>query len=126
MFKRVLLVDDALFMRKMIGDILKNSGYEIAGEAENGRDAIDKFIELKPDIIFMDITMPDIDGIHAVREIKKVDASAKIVMCSAMGQDAFVKDALKAGASDFISKPFQPSRILETAQRVLLSKMPTQ
>src|SRR5450830_1893805 len=106
MSKKVLLVDDAIFMRKLIGDILRKSGFEIVGEAGNGYEAISKFKELKPDITFMDITMPEMDGICAVQEIRKFDDSAKIIMCSAMGQDSMVKEALKVGAVDFILKPF--------------------
>jgi len=121
---RVLVVDDAVFMRKMIGDILKKEGYEIAGEAENGKEAVDKYIELKPDLVTMDIVMPkvgDIDGIGAVKQIMQHDQKAKILMVSAMGQHALVVEAIQAGAKDFVTKPFQPSRVIEAAKRVLES-----
>ena len=99
---RVLVVDDAAFMRMMVKDILTKNGYEVVGEAENGMKALEKYQELKPDLITMDITMPEMDGISAVKEIKKVDPNAKIVMCSAMGQQAMVIEAIQAGARDFI------------------------
>lgn len=121
---KVLVVDDAVFMRKMIGDILKKEGYEIAGEAENGKEAVDKYLELKPDLVTMDIVMPkvgDIDGIGAVRQIMQKDPKSKILMVSAMGQHALVVEAIQAGAKDFVTKPFQPSRVIEAAKRVLES-----
>ena len=104
---RVLVVDDAAFMRMMVKDILTKNGYEVVGEAENGMKALEKYQELKPDLTTMDITMPEMDGISAVKEIKKVDPNAKIVMCSAMGQQSMVIDAIQSGAKDFIVKPFQ-------------------
>ncbi len=119
---KILVVDDAVFMRRMIGDILKKEGYEICGEAENGKEAIEKYQQLKPDLVTMDIVMPkidDIDGIGAVREIMKVDSKAKVLMVSAMGQHALVVEAIQAGAKDFVTKPFQPSRVIEAARRVL-------
>lgn len=119
---RVLVVDDALFMRKMLSDILKKEGFEICGEAENGKEAIEKYKELKPDIVTMDIVMPEmeeIDGVAAVKEIMKIDPQAKVVMVSAMGQHALVVEAIQAGAKDFIVKPFQPSRVVEALKRVL-------
>ena len=122
MTARVLVVDDALFMRKMLGDILKKEGFEICGEAENGKEAVDKYKGLKPDLVTMDIVMPkmeEIDGIGAVKEIIKVDPQARIVMVSAMGQHALVVEAIQAGAKDFIVKPFQPSRVVEAIRRVL-------
>ena len=94
---RVLVVDDAAFMRMMVKDILSKNGYEVVGEAENGMKALEKYQELKPDLVTMDITMPEMDGISAVKEIKKVDPNAKIVMCSAMGQQAMVIEAIQAG-----------------------------
>lgn len=124
MAAKVLVVDDAVFMRKMIGDILKKEGYEIAGEAENGKEAVDKYQSLKPDLVTMDIVMPkvgDIDGIGAVKQIMGQDAKAKILMVSAMGQHALVVEAIQAGAKDFVTKPFQPSRVIEAAKRVLES-----
>ena len=119
---RVLVVDDALFMRKMLSDILKKEGFEVVGEADNGKDAIEKYKEIKPDLVTMDIVMPrmeEVDGIAAVREIVKADPQAKIIMVSAMGQHALVVEAIQAGAKDFIVKPFQPSRVVEAIRRVL-------
>ncbi len=118
---KVLIVDDAAFMRMMIKNILSKSGYDIVGEAENGVQAVAKFKELKPELVTMDITMPEMDGITAVKEIKKLDPKAKIIMCSAMGQQAMVIDAIQAGAKDFIVKPFQPNRVLEAVQKVVES-----
>lgn len=119
MGKRVLVVDDAAFMRMMIKDILGKNGYEIAGEAENGSVAVDKYKEIKPDIVTMDITMPEMDGIAAVKEIMAFDPAAKVIMCSAMGQQSMVIDAIQAGAKDFIVKPFQPERVLEAVAKAI-------
>ncbi|MFN2398256.1 MAG: response regulator [Gemmatimonadaceae bacterium] len=115
----VLICDDAVFMRTMIGDILQQSGFDVVGEAETGTQAVEKFKQLRPDLVTMDIIMPDMGGIDAVREITKIDAGARILMCSAMGQQALVVEAIQAGAKDFVVKPFQPSRVLEAVQRVL-------
>jgi len=115
----VLVCDDAIFMRTMIADILAQAGFEVVGEAETGREAVDKYRQLKPDLVTMDIVMPDMGGIEAVREICKDDPDARILMCSAMGQQALVVEAIQAGAKDFVVKPFQPSRVLEAVQRVL-------
>jgi len=115
----VLVCDDAIFMRTMIADILAAAGYEVIGEAETGSQAVQKYRELKPDLVTMDIVMPDMGGIDAVREICKDDPDAKVLMCSAMGQQALVVEAIQAGAKDFVVKPFQPSRVLEAVQRVL-------
>ncbi|HHT04658.1 MAG TPA: response regulator [Hydrogenispora sp.] len=119
MKNRVLVVDDAAFMRMMIKDILKKGGFEVVGEAEDGVKAVEKFKELKPDLVTMDITMPEMDGITAVKEIKKIDENALIIMCSAMGQQAMVIDAIQAGAKDFVVKPFQPDRVLEAVRKVI-------
>ena len=116
---RVLVCDDAIFMRTMISDILSGAGYEVVGEAETGLQAIERYRELNPDLVTMDIVMPDMGGIDAVREIVRQDPNAKILMCSAMGQQALVVEAIQAGAKDFVVKPFQPSRVLEAVQRVL-------
>jgi len=116
---RVLVVDDAAFMRMMIKDILRKGGYEVVGEAEDGAKAIEKYKELQPDLVTMDITMPDMDGIAAVKEIRKIDPNDLIIMCSAMGQQAMVIDAIQAGARDFVVKPFQPDRVLEAVRKVL-------
>jgi two-component system chemotaxis response regulator CheY len=115
----VLVCDDAIFMRTMISDILTQAGFDIVGEAESGTQAVQKYHALKPDLVTMDIVMPDMGGIEAVREICKTDPEAKILMCSAMGQQALVVEAIQAGAKDFVVKPFQPSRVLEAVQRVL-------
>ena len=115
----VLVCDDAIFMRTRISDILAQAGFEIVGEAETGSQAVEKYRQLKPDLVTMDIVMPDMGGIDAVREIVKNDPDAKILMCSAMGQQALVVEAIQAGAKDFVVKPFQPSRVLEAVQRVL-------
>ncbi len=119
MGKKILIVDDAAFMRMMIKDILTKNGYEIVGEAENGQVAVDKYKDLKPDLVTMDITMPEMDGIAAVKAIKSLDSGACIIMCSAMGQQSMVIDAIQAGAKDFIVKPFQPERVLEAVGKAL-------
>ncbi len=115
----VLVCDDAIFMRTMIADILTQAGYEVIGEAESGSQAGAKYRELKPDFVTMDIVMPDMSGIEAVREICREDPDARILMCSAMGQQALVVEAIQAGAKDFVVKPFQPSRVLEAVQRMI-------
>jgi len=119
MAKGILVVDDASFMRMMIKDILTKNGFEVAGEAENGAKAVEKFKELEPELVIMDITMPEMDGIQAVKEIKGIDSNAKIVMCSAMGQQAMVIEAIQAGAKDFIVKPFQADRVIEAVKKAL-------
>ena len=115
----VLVCDDAIFMRTMISDILSQAGYDVIGEAETGMQAVERFKELNPDLVTMGIVMPDMGGIDAVREIMKIAPHAKVLMCSAMGQQALVVEAIQAGAMDFVVKPFQPSRVLEAVQRVL-------
>ncbi len=119
MSKKILIVDDAAFMRMMIKDILVKSGYEVVGEAENGAQAVEKYKELSPDLVIMDITMPEVDGIQAVKEIKKIDKNAMVIMCSAMGQQAMVIESIQAGAKDFIVKPFQADRVVDAVKRVL-------
>jgi len=119
MGKTVLIVDDAAFMRMMIKDILTKNGYEVIGEAENGARAIEKYKELIPDLVIMDITMPEVDGIQAVKEIRKVNSDSKIIMCSAMGQQAMVIESIQAGAKDFIVKPFQAERVIEAVKKVI-------
>lgn len=116
---RVLVVDDAAFMRMMLKDILTKGGFEIAGEAANGIQAIATYESTKPDIVTMDITMPDMDGIGAVKKIKALDPNAKIIMCSAMGQENMVLEAIRAGAKDFIVKPFQADRVLNAINKAL-------
>jgi len=115
----VLIVDDALFMRMMIKDILSKDGFVIAGEAENGVEAVEKYADLKPDLVTMDIVMPEMDGIEAVRNIIKMDPGAKVLMCSAMGQQLLVVESLEAGARDFIIKPFQPAKVVEAVRKAL-------
>lgn len=117
--QRILLVDDASFMRMMLKNILVGAGYEVAGEAENGSKAVEQFKTLKPDLVIMDIIMPEMGGIDAVREIVKAHPTAKILMCSSMGQQSLVVEAIQAGAKDFIVKPFQPSNVLEAVKKVL-------
>ncbi|MDE5588777.1 MAG: response regulator [Acetatifactor sp.] len=119
MAKNILICDDAAFMRMMIKDILSKNGYNVAGEAENGMKAVEKFKEVTPDLVLMDITMPEMDGIAALKEIKKLDAGAKVIMCSAMGQQAMVIESIQAGAKDFIVKPFQAERVLEAVKKVV-------
>ncbi len=115
----VLICDDAIFMRTMVGDILRSAGFEVVGEAETGTQAVEKYKALKPDIVTMDIVMPEMGGIDAVRAIAAFDPNARVLMCSAMGQQALVLEAIQAGAKDFVVKPFQPSRVLEAVRRVL-------
>ena len=123
MAKNILVCDDAAFMRMMIKDILTKNGYNIAGEAENGLKAVEKYNETKPELVLMDITMPyfrpEMDGIQALKKIKEMDPAAKVVMCSAMGQQAMVIEAIQSGAKDFIVKPFQAERVLEAVKKVV-------
>ncbi|NBG87578.1 response regulator [Isachenkonia alkalipeptolytica] len=119
MAKGILVVDDAAFMRMMIKDVLTKNGFEVVGEAENGAKAVDNYKELDPELVIMDITMPEMDGIQAVKEVKKLNPDAKIIMCSAMGQQAMVIEAIQAGAKDFIVKPFQADRVVEAVSKVL-------
>jgi len=117
--KRVLIVDDAAFMRMMIKNIISKNGYEVVGEAENGQAAVELYKQHKPDLVTMDITMPEMNGIEGVKAIRSIDPGANIIMCSAMGQQAMVMEAIQAGAKDFIVKPFQQDRILQAIERVL-------
>ena len=119
MAKNILICDDAAFMRMMIKDILTKNGYNVVGEAENGAKAVEKYQELKPDLVLMDITMPEMDGIQALKKIKEADANATVIMCSAMGQQAMVIESIQSGAKDFIVKPFQADRVLEAVQKVV-------
>ena len=119
MAKNILICDEAAFMRMMIKDILTKNGYNIAGEAENGAKAVEKYNELKPDLVLMDITMPEMDGIQALKKIKETDPNASVIMCSAMGQQAMVIESIQSGAKDFIVKPFQADRVLEAVQKVV-------
>ena len=119
MAKNILISDDAAFMRMMIKDILTKNGYNVVGEAENGAKAVEKYNELKPDLVLMDITMPEMDGIQALKKIKESDSSALVIMCSAMGQQAMVIESIQAGAKDFIVKPFQADRVIEAVKKVV-------
>lgn len=116
---KILIVDDAAFMRMMIKDILTKNGYEVVAEAANGVEAVELYKSHKPDLVTMDITMPEMDGIEAVKQIKAVNPAAKVIMCSAMGQQSMVMDAIKAGANDFIVKPFQADRVLEAVKKIV-------
>lgn len=115
---KVLIVDDASFMRTMLIDILTSGGFELAGEATDGVEAVQKFRELKPDIVTMDIVMPLKSGIDAVREIIALNKDARIIMCSALGQESLVLEAINAGAKDYIIKPFDPDKVIEMVKRV--------
>ena len=116
---RILMVDDAAFMRKVIKDTLSKAGYTDLHEAEDGAMAVEKYNELKPDLVLMDITMPNMDGLEALKAIRAKDSSANVVMCSAMGQESMVMDAVRSGAKDFIVKPFKPDRVLKTVSTIL-------
>lgn len=118
MAKRILITDDALFMRVTLKNILTSNGYEVVGEASNGVEAVELYKQLKPDAVTMDITMPEMDGIQALKQIKAVDPGARVVMCTAMGQKNMVVEAIQAGAKDFIVKPFQPERVIEAMNKV--------
>lgn len=116
--KRILIADDAAIMRAMIKNILTDNGFEVVGEAADGQQAVDMYLELKPDIMTMDIVMPKLDGVNAVKTILGQDPTAKIVMCSSLGQQQMVVDAIRAGAKAFITKPFEPPKLLETVTRL--------
>lgn len=119
MAHRILVVDDASFMRMMIKDILVKNGYEVVGEAADGAQAVQMYKELQPDLVTMDITMPEMDGITSLKNIRAINPNAIVIMCSAMGQQAMVIDAIQAGAKDFIVKPFQADRVLEAISKNL-------
>ena len=119
MAKNILICDDAAFMRMMIKDILTKNGYNVVGEAENGLKAVEKYSETKPDLVLMDITMPEMDGIQALKKIKEQDPGATVIMCSPMGQQAMVIESIQAGAKDFIVKPFQADRVIEAVKKVV-------
>ncbi|MEA2443911.1 MAG: two-component system, chemotaxis family, chemotaxis protein CheY [Thermoleophilales bacterium] len=116
---RVLVVDDAVFMRKVVSDALATGGHEVIGEAANGQEAVDQFQSLKPEVMTLDITMPEKDGLTALREIIAMDPQARVVMCSALGQETKVLEAIKAGAKDFVVKPFQPDRVLSAIEKAV-------
>ncbi|HHV08858.1 MAG TPA: response regulator [Clostridiales bacterium] len=117
--KKVLIIDDAAFMRLAIRTALEKSGFQVAGEAANGMEGIQKFIELKPDIVTLDITMPEMSGLEALKAIIKFDANAKVVMVSAMGQEAMVRDAIMNGAKSFIVKPFKEEQVIKALNQIL-------
>ena len=119
MAKRVLIVDDAIFMRNMLKDIFTGEAYDIVGEAANGVEAVEKFKELKPDLTTMDIVMPFKSGIEATKEILAAQKDAIVIMCSALGQESLVMEAIEAGASDFIVKPFKSEDVLSVVKKVL-------
>ena len=114
-----MIVDDAAFMRMMLKDILTKNGFTVVGEAENGAVAVEKYMELQPNLTTMDITMPEMDGLQALKEIRKRDPKARVIMCSAMGQQSMVIEAIQAGARDFIVKPFQADRVVEAITKAL-------
>lgn len=118
MGKKVLVVDDAVFMRMKLKDILEKNGYEVVAEAQNGAEAVEKYKAEKPEIVTMDITMPEMDGIEALKAIKEIDGNAQVVMCSAMGQQAMVMEAIQSGAVDFIVKPFEADRVIDSLGKV--------
>ncbi|HBV86004.1 response regulator [Desulfosporosinus sp.] len=115
----IMIVDDAAFMRMMLKDILLKNGFNVVGEAENGVMAVEKYKELQPNLTIMDITMPEMDGLQSVKEIRKLDSKARIIMCSAMGQQAMVIEAIQSGAKDFVVKPFQAERVVEAVTKAL-------
>ena len=119
MGKKVMLVDDTKFMRMMLANILKPKGYEIVAEAGDGLEAVEKYNSLKPDVVTMDIVMPNMDGIEAVRNITSSDGNAKVIMVTAVGQESKVKEAIEAGARGYIVKPFQAPQVLEEVEKVL-------
>ncbi|MGN6710906.1 two-component system, chemotaxis family, response regulator CheY [Anaerocolumna jejuensis DSM 15929] len=116
--KTVLIADDAIFMRKVLGDILQKNGYEVVGEASNGREAVEKYLLLKPEFVTMDITMPVMDGVEALKVIKKIDSNCKIIMVSALGQEDMKLDCIRAGAKGYIVKPFREGDVLEQVKKL--------
>lgn len=119
MGKKILIVDDAMFMRKLLSDILQKAGYEVVAEASNGEEAFNKFKEHQPDLVTMDITMPDVNGIEGVKMITEAYPDAKVLMCSAMGQEGMVIDSVKAGAKGFIVKPFVGDKVIAEVQKLI-------
>jgi two-component system chemotaxis response regulator CheY len=116
---RILVVDDAAFMRKMVTDALTKGGHEVIGEAGNGTEAVQQYQSLKPDLTTLDITMPEKDGLSALKDIMALDPSAKVIMCSALGQESKVLESIKLGAKDFVVKPFQADRVLDAVGKAL-------
>ncbi|RII36350.1 response regulator [Clostridium chromiireducens] len=116
--KKVLIVDDAVYMRLSLKEILERNGFEVIGDAENGIEAINKYKMLSPDIVTMDITMPEMDGVQALTEIKKIDSNAKVVMISAMGQESIVRESIMNGAKGFIVKPFKEENVIKSLSKI--------
>src|SRR3954454_21722210 len=116
---RILVVDDAAFMRKMVSDALTKGGHEVVGEAGNGAEAIERFQELKPELTTLDITMPEKDGLAALKEIIEIEPTSRVIMCSALGQESKLLESIKLGARDFVVKPFKPERVLEAVDTAL-------
>jgi two-component system chemotaxis response regulator CheY len=119
MGKRIMIVDDAMFMRKLLSDIVTKAGYEVVAEAGNGNEAFQKYKEVKPDLVTMDITMPEVSGIEGLRLIISVDPNAKVLMCSAMGQESMVIDSVRSGAKGFIVKPFVPEKVISEISKLI-------
>ena len=117
MAMKVLITDDTAFMRMTLKNVIEKNGYEVVGEAGDGEDAVAKYQELRPDLVTMDITMPKMDGITAIKEIRKINPDARIIVCSAMGQKPMVIEALNAGAKDFLVKPFDAERVIEALRK---------
>ena len=122
MGNRILLVDDAMIIRMILRKILTEAGFEIAGEASNGAEAIRKYQELRPDLVTMDITMPEMGGIKALKSIREFDPNAKVIICSAMGQKSLIIEAMEAGAVNFLAKPFDEEKVVETVCKTLQSQ----
>jgi two-component system, chemotaxis family, chemotaxis protein CheY len=116
---RILIVDDAAFMRKMLSDALSNGGHQVVGEAATGNEAVERFQELRPELTTLDITMPEKSGLDALKDIMALDPAARVIMCSALGQEPKVLEAIKLGAKDFVVKPFQPDRVLDAVEKAL-------
>ena len=119
MSKKILICDDTMFMRTILKELLVDNGYEVVGEAENGKIAVEKFNQLKPDLTLMDITMPEMDGITALNKIMEKDSNAKVIICSAMGQEEMVISAIRGGAKDFIVKPFENDRVTQAVANTI-------
>ncbi len=119
MSARVLIVDDVAFMRMLLKDMMTKAGHEVVGEATNGKDAVEKYRDLKPDLVFMDTIMSEMNGIEATKEIMRLNPNAKVIICSAMGQQMMVMEAMQAGAKDFVVKPFREDKVMETLSKVM-------
>lgn len=122
MGKRILIVDDAAFMRMLLKDMVTKAGYEVAGEAVSGKEAVEKYKELNPDVVAIDTMMPEMNGVEATREIMKLNPMAKVIICSSIGQQMIVMEAMQAGAKDFIVKPFRQDKVIETLSKVMIER----